>query len=287
MEIMPLVERFARRALAAQGVRSRWIDTSIARLHAYDAKGPGRLPTLVVLHGISSSAAPFAPVLTRLRRRSRRVLAPEAPGHGFSHPPAAPLTVEALMEALTELLDRELDEPAVICGNSLGGAVALRYALTRPERVRGLVLTSPAGASMEPEELADLMARFRMRSRADGEAFLERLYGRRTWFAPLLARDVVRQFAREPIVALTGAVRPDHGFTPEELAGLKMPILMVWGRGDQLLPASNLAYFRRHLPPHARIEEPEALGHCPHLDAPGRLADIITRFAEGLGPLGP
>ncbi|HSN97017.1 MAG TPA: hypothetical protein VLS89_01930, partial [Candidatus Nanopelagicales bacterium] len=92
MVIIPLVERLTRRALTAQGVRSRWVETSVARLHAYDAKGAGRLPTMVVLHGISSSAAAFAPLLTRLRPRARRVLAPEAPGHGFSDPPAGALT---------------------------------------------------------------------------------------------------------------------------------------------------------------------------------------------------
>jgi pimeloyl-ACP methyl ester carboxylesterase len=282
MGLVPLAERMMRRALHARGVQSRWIETSIARLHTYDAPGTGPLPTIAVLHGISSSAAAFGSVIQRLRRRARRVLAPEAPGHGFSEAPASPLTPESLIQAMRELLDRELDEPAIVCGNSLGGAVALRYALERPDRVRGLVLTSPAGAAMDQAELDTLLSAFKMRSRADARAFLSRLSRRPPWYTPLIAKDVMRQFSRDVVVSLTGAVRPEHGITPEELGALPMPILLVWGRADRLMPASNLAYFRRHLPAHARIEEPEELGHCPHMDAPRVLAERIAAFAEEL-----
>ncbi|MCC6553293.1 MAG: alpha/beta hydrolase [Polyangiaceae bacterium] len=280
MALLPLAERLTRRALTAQGVRSRSIRTAIAPLHVYDAEGDGPLPTVVVLHGINSSGAAFAPLLARLRKRARRVLVPEAPGHGFSGDPTAPLTPDTLSAAMTELLDRELDEPAIVAGNSLGGGVALSYAIARPDRVRALVLTSPAGAAMDEADLADLLSTFKLRSRAEARAFMARLYARPPWFAPLLAGDVKKRFAREVITSFTASVRPEHGFTPAELASLEMPILLLWGRADRLMPPSNLEYFRRHLPPHARIEEPEDLGHCPHLDAPARLAATITSFAE-------
>ena len=282
MGLLPLAERLTRRALNAQGVRSRWVETSIAPLHVYDAKGSGPLPTVVVLHGISSSGAAFAPLLARLRKRARRVLVPEAPGHGFSGAPTAPLTPDTLFAAMTELLDRELDEPAFVAGNSLGGGVALSYAIARPDRVRGLFLTSPAGATMDEAELAELLSAFKLRSHADGLAFMARLYARPPWFAPLFAGDVVKGFAREVITSFTSSVRPDHGFTPGDLGALCMPIVLLWGRADRLMPPSNLEYFRRHLPAHARIEEPADLGHCPHLDAPALLAAKITAFAEGV-----
>src|SRR5262245_24309983 len=121
MTLLPLVERAARHALNASGLRSRWVETRIARQHVYDAKGKGHLPTVVILHGISSAALPFAAVIQRLRPRVRRVLAPEAPGHGFSSAPKVPLSPQTLYEAMVELLDRELDEPAILAGNSLGG----------------------------------------------------------------------------------------------------------------------------------------------------------------------
>src|SRR5690348_4715930 len=132
MALLPVAERLARRALNARGIESRFVDTRLARHHLYDAKGSGTLPTVVVLHGISSAATPFAPLLRRLLPHFRRVIAPEAPGHGFSGEPRAPLTVDTLFESMTELLDRELAEPAIVFGNSLGGAVAFAYAIERP-----------------------------------------------------------------------------------------------------------------------------------------------------------
>ena len=58
-----------------------------------------------------------------------------------------------------------------------------------------------------------------------------------------------------------------------------MPTLLVWGRAERILPASGLAFFRAHLPPHARIEEPERCGHSPHLDRPAWLARTLVDFA--------
>ncbi|WP_437679200.1 alpha/beta fold hydrolase [Sorangium sp. So ce131] len=280
MGILPLAERVARTALNRAGVQSRWVDTSVCRLHLYDGAGTGPLPTIVLLHGIGSSALPYAPVLQRLRRRARRVIAAEAPGHGWSAAPACAFTPECLSTAMNELLDRELDEPAVVVGNSLGGAVAVSYALSSPDRVRALVLASPAGACMEPTELEQLLGLFKLRSRADARSFFARLYHRVPWFAPLVADDVVRMFSREAILSFTRSARCEHAFTPEQLGSLAMPVLLIWGRSDRLMPSANLAYYRRHLPPHATIEEPEGIGHCPQVDDPRRFADRVAAFAE-------
>ncbi|WP_437550728.1 alpha/beta fold hydrolase [Sorangium sp. So ce367] len=279
MGILPLAERLAKKALNRSGVQSRWVDTSVCRLHLYDAPGTGPLPTVVLLHGIGSSALPYAPVLQRLRGRARRVIAAESPGHGWSAAPASAFTPECLATAMHELLDRELDEPAIVVGNSLGGAVAVSYALSSPDRVRALVLASPAGAGMQQAELAELLAVFNLRSRADAHAFFARLYHRVPWFTPLIAGDVVRTFSRETILSFRRSARCDHAFTPEQLAALSMPILLIWGRSDRLMPSANLEYYRRHLPPHAEIEEPEGIGHCPQVDDPRRFAERIAAFA--------
>lgn len=280
MAILPLAERALRRALNASGLESRWVRTSIANHHLYDARGKGALPPVVVLHGISSAATPFAPVIQRLRPHVRRVIAPEAPGHGFSGEPSQPLTPESLRVTMLELLDREIDEPAIVFGNSLGGGVALNYALDRPERVRGLFLASPAGAEMSGDELARFLTAFDLGSRADARVFIDRLYHRSPWFAPLIASDIQRLFSRDVIRSFTSAVRPGHLFKPEQLAALSMPVHLVWGRSERLMPPQSLAFFRKHLPPHATIEEPEGFGHCAHLDSPAELARKIVEFAR-------
>src|SRR5256885_4081122 len=126
--LLPFAERLGRRALHRRGVESRWVQTPHASLHVYDAKGRGALPTTLLLHGLGSAATPFGPLLSRLRHEVRRVVAPEYPGHGFSER-ATRLTPDTLFEAMSSAFETLDLEPALVVGNSLGGAVALNYAL--------------------------------------------------------------------------------------------------------------------------------------------------------------
>ena len=278
--LLPLAQRLGRGALRLQGLESRMVPTAHADLHLYEAPGRGTLPTAVVLHGFGSAATPFARLILELRRGVRRVLAPDAPGHGFSGVPRERLTPEVLFASIAELLDREIDEPAIVFGSSLGGAMALRYALERPSKVRVLALWSPAGAPMDAAELAALLATFRMRSPADARALLDRLYHRPRWWAPLVARDIQALFERRAMEELTSSASPEQLLTPDRLAALAPPTLLLWGRSERLLPSSSLAFFKQHLPPHAVIQEPEGFGHCPHLERPAELADRVLAFAR-------
>lgn len=278
--VLPLLERVGRAALHHRGLASRHVHTARGVVHAYDGPGGGALPTTAVIHGLGSAAAPFAPVLSRLRRHARRVVAPELPGHGASAAPDAVMTPDELFATMREALDALLPEPAVVCGNSLGGAVALRYAIERPERVRGLVLVSPAGARMADHEWDELSRTFADAATTSALPFTRRLYHRPPWFLPVLAGDVRSLLSRPVVRDLLASVTPDHAATPDELARLSMPVLLVWGRSERLLPASGLAYYREHLPPHAVVEEPHGFGHCPHFDDPSRIARLITDFSR-------
>lgn len=271
-------EAVARWYLRRRGVRSRYVPTSKGRVHVLDAEGQGALPPILLLHGISSSSVPFGPLLLRLRRHSRRVLAPDTPGHGASdRPPDA--DPDTLLAGMVEAFDQISEEPVIVFGNSLGGAAALRLALLRPDRVRGVIACSPGGASMDPATFADFLARFDLRSRADATRFLRSLYGRPPLWLPLIGGEVRRVLARPFLRALIGRLRTEHLFTPEELRALTPPALVLWGRRDTLMMPEMLAFFRAHLAG-AEVEEPEDFGHCPHLDHPGRVAARIVAFAQ-------
>jgi pimeloyl-ACP methyl ester carboxylesterase len=177
-------------------------------------------------------------------------------------------------------LDATVNEPAIVVGNSLGGALAIRYALMNPERVRALVLVSPAGARSSEEEWRALRGAFHVTSRAEARKFLERLYHRPPWFLPLLAHEFPETLARRAVRDLLETASNDDTPAPEALANLQMPILLVWGRSERLLPDTHLDYFCRHLPKHTVVERPHGFGHCPHFDAPRLLARRIVTFAR-------
>jgi pimeloyl-ACP methyl ester carboxylesterase len=146
--------------------------------------------------------------------------------------------------------------------------------------VRALVLVSPAGARLPEHELETVKKRFDVRSRRETLALMKRLYHRPPWFLPLVAGDIQAMMRRPVVRDILAHASPEHGPAPEELAALPMPVLLLWGRSERLLPARSLDYFREALPKHAVIEEPEGKGHCPHFDDPAWVASRILRFAD-------
>lgn len=267
-------------ALNRRGFASRAVPTPAATLHAFDARGRGSLPPMAVLHGIGSAATAFWPTMERIRPHVRRIVAPDLPAHGFSAPPSVRLTPGALFETVATALDGLFDEPVVLVGNSLGGALSLHYAVARPERVLGLVLISPAGARVAEEEWRAVVRSFQIESVAEARQMLDRIYHRMPWYMPAFAPDFRLTMQRPAIRDLLATATLDDLPAPEQLRALSMPILLLWGRSERVLPASSLTYFREHLPTQAVIEEPAGFGHCPHLDDPARLATRIVEFAR-------
>jgi pimeloyl-ACP methyl ester carboxylesterase len=280
--LLPLAQRVGRRVLLRNGADSRWLMTTFGRMHCYDVRGVGELPTVVLLHGLGADATPFGPLMLRLERHARRVITPDHLGHGFSAGRSSELSAESLLGATTQTLDRLLTEPAIVVGNSLGGAVAVRYALQRPEKVRALVLVSPAGAHCNEEEWKELKRVFEMSSRADASAFFRRLHKRPPWFLSLFAHELPAAMASPPVRSFLRDACNETALSPEELGRLSMPVLLVWGEAEGLLPPSHLAYFERHLPRGTVIERPRGFGHSPHIDSPEALAALIVRFGRSL-----
>lgn len=258
------------------GVTTHNVHTPLGSIRAYEARCCGRLPTLVLLHGLAAgTAAQYMPFFLAARGVFRRVVTLDLPGHGGS-PPLPEMNTPALYGAVVAALDELVDEPPIVYGNSLGGAVALHYGLAR--HARGLFLTSPAGTPLPDALLRNLLDRMLVRDDDAAALLLVQLQERPPAWARLIARDVRARFSQPHIRALVSSVRNEDGFTPEALRRLDAPTLLVWGLADHILPPEMFAYWKAHLP--ATIERPVGVGHVPHVEAPVWTWRRLVRFAE-------
>jgi pimeloyl-ACP methyl ester carboxylesterase len=266
-------------ALRLQGARSVFVGRRGRRIHLVDIPGDGGLPPIVMLHGISACGADYAPLFSRLRGVTSRIIAPDLPGHGLSSAPSDLDTVHDLLGDVAHAVDSVVDAPAIVFGNSLGGLAAIRYALMHPHRTAGLFLVSPAGASSTPRQLGALLDALRVDRHADAEAFVRRVIPTAGWTTPLLAVGVRARLGRPAVRTLIERARIETLLDPQDLAALRMPIRLVWGAQDHLLPVAHRDFFIRHLPRHARVDTPAAFGHAPFLDHPDEVARLVRRFA--------
>ncbi len=282
-------ERLTLARLRPSGARSQWIKTSITPLHSIalpgGAGGVGR-PPLVLVHGLGSSAASYGALAALAAPAFKAVVAPSAPSHGMS--PAHPCVNEpdALFEVWREALDALSEaEPVALLGTSLGGAVALRYALERPARVRALVLCSPAGPQMTPAQIAEVRENFRMGSLGDGARFLSLLFERPPPLTPLLGLAVRATLRAEPVQALLSHLTPSLGLSRAQLSSLQVPTLLFWGGAERVLPAGLLDVYREALPPSlATIVEPPRFSHSPQLERPRELLERTLAWLDALRP---
>ena len=255
---------------------------------AVDDAGDG--PALVCLHAIGHGAADFARLRDRLAPRWR-VLAPDWPGQGRSAADREPPSAARYAALLDGLLDACGVGRAVILGNSIGGAAALRYAATRPERVTALVLENPGGLDRTDDPVARTVIRAMVAFFAAGARGA-------SWFPAAFAAyyRLVLQRApaaahRRSIVASAREIAPllrDAwiGFGQPEadlrhlVPAIRCPVLVAWAARDRFIQLRRCRPALRTLAG-ARLETFPA-GHAPHLETPDAFEAALERFLEPL-----
>ena len=266
-------------AYRALGFRSRVLRAGQHNVHLYDRAGQGKGPPVLLIHGMGGNAAGFLPVVRAVLRASRRVVAVELPGHGRAllAQGQAPASMLECAQAVGLALS-ELGEPAVLIGSSLGGALSLYTAAALPAQVRGVVGLNPAGAPLLGAERQQVLDAFRGGGAEAGLAMNRRLYRKPPKLSWLFARDFGRHLGSAPVQQFVTELQQDvPGIDPEVLASLQQPVLILWGEDDKLLPASSVAWFRKHLK-NGSVELVPGAGHLPMVESSAPVAARIVRF---------
>ncbi len=260
---------------------------------AFDDRGSG--PPIVCLHAIGHGASDFRALGTALAAR-HRVIAVDWPDHGNSSDDPHPASAERYANVLDGLLDALGVEQPVLLGNSIGGAAAIRYAGSHPDRVRALVLENPGGldpgTGVAPVAIG-AMTRF-FRAGARGARWFPAAYGAYYRRMVLPRPDAAAQ--RDRIIAAgPGHARvladawTSFGTPAADLRALApriaCPVLFAWATRDRLVQLGRcrpaIAAF-----PNARVETFPA-GHAAHLEAPAAFLTSLTRFLDALPAAAP
>lgn len=248
------------------------------------AKAAGEGETIVLLHGFGGTHAAWTPIMDQLSKAAS-VLAYDLPGHGgsFAWPDAGSAKVAA-QAVLGDLAERGITQ-AHLVGHSMGGAVAALMAILEAPRVASLTLLSPGGFG--PDINHRLLTRYA--SAADEASLrpcMEAMYG---WMSPIADDSVAQALAAragegrsELLMKMSTGLARDgkQGQLPRErLEQLTMPVSVVWGELDNVLPVRQT----RGLPSQFGVHLFPDLGHMLPQEAPDEMSAIIRRTA-GLRP---
>lgn len=265
-------------------------ETPVGRISVMEA---GSGDPVLCLPGLGGTKASFIPTVAALAP-GRRVIAVDLPGFGDSHKPLTGRYDAAwFADAVTGLLDELGLERADMIGNSMGGRVAIELGLSAPERVRKLVMLSPAMAWLRRDRnIARLLSlplprlgMFQPTPRAIVEPIVRRIVpgGSSGWVAAGVDEFLRAYCTTGGRFAFYEAARRiyldepdgDDGFW-KRLEAMEPESMFVWGRHDTLVPIGFMKHVERALPS-ARHVELEC-GHVPQLEAPGPTHAAIESF---------
>jgi len=246
----------------------------------YQRAGEGGIP-LVFLHGFGGDLNGWMfnqPVLAD----GRATLALDLPGHGGSSKDVGDGSVDLLADVVVGALDGLEVSRAHLVGHSLGGAIAATVAAKHPEKVAALTLIASAG--LGPEINIGFIDGFIAASgRKDLLPVLQTLFAD----PALVTRDMVNEtlkFKRldgvdQALRTIAQAAFPGGKQAPQlrdRLGGLAMPVQLIVGADDQVIPASHAA----GLPGNVKVHAMPAAGHVPQMEKAGDINKLI-------GSLGP
>lgn len=271
----------------------RTLTVAGVKVFFYDSGQPSK-QNFMLLHGLGDEADSWRKVFGLLAGQGR-VIVPDLPGFGRSGHPKRAYRLDFFSDTVSGLMDALQIPQAVVVGNSMGGAVALRVALRRPDLVTRLVLVDgpPVRTKINQAQLMFLLP-FRGEQMytafrgsqdaaynslkpyyanlealpAEDQAFLRERVWDRVW-----SDDQRRAyFSTYRWMALEGLLGNPR---PSELGSIKAPTRIVWGERDFVIPLESGKLLQSWIPGSTLHVIPGA-GHLPQQELPNELVRLIA-----------
>ena len=271
-----------------------------SRIH-YRDEGDINKPAIILLHGFNGSLFNFERMVPFLSSEFR-LISIDLPGFGLTGPvPSNDYSTKNSIKIITDLTEILGVDKFSLAGNSMGGGVAWRYALTHPEKIESLILLASSG--IYTEEQREQIKKNESETplvwkimRSNFASFFLSYYtpkffaiqGLRSsvFDANLATRELSDQFhdlvllegSREAILSRFSSFSYQNE-SPEILNEITVPTLIIHGEEDNIIPVNSSKNLASNIPNTKLIIYPE-IGHLPMYEAPKRVARDIETFVS-------
>lgn len=229
------------------GIESRWVRVGGINTH-YVVAGEGS--PLILLHGGANDWSDWKSNIGSLSQ-CYRVYAPDLVGYGLSDRPEVDYSMDYFVDFLSNFTQALELKRASLAGYSLGGGIALGFALRFPSRVEKLVLVDSTGLGKDISPL-----------------------GR---FVGILGTVIGRLRGQRPPPSLSGT---ECVTFLDRLPEVRTATLLVWGEKDIYLPVA-CAYLAHNLLPNSRLHVFPRSGHAPHKQKSEEFNRLVLDFLGG------
>jgi pimeloyl-ACP methyl ester carboxylesterase len=244
---------------------------------AYYEAGKGQ--PVILIHGLGADSRHWAANIDALAE-NYRVIALDQIGYGQSDKPLMRYSVANFSDYLLGFFDAVKIPKASLVGNSLGGWVALDFAIRHPDRVDKLVLVDAAGlrptTALKIPEGGPKTA-----TPSNARWFFNLMEANKEWATTDLGPDAFERHVRNgdsyTVASSVAEMATGRDFEDGKLGQVHAPTLIVWGRDDLLIPLAMGQAFHQHIAG-AQMVVLEGTGHIPMLAKPAEFNDTVKKF---------
>lgn len=278
---MSIFDSITRLKLLVNGAHSKFANLNGNRIHYYVA-GSGE--PLVLVHGLASRGDDWSALISQFTRAGYRVYAIDLLGYGQSDRPAtSTYSIAEQATVVQAFLDSQHLDHASLAGWSMGGWVAMRVAANQPQRIDRLMLYDAAGYRFVPTFDAAI---FSPKTPRELNTLYAQLMPHPPRMPDFIARDILRRMqgrgwvVQRSVASMETAVDVMDG----KLSALHMPVLIVFGSDDSLIPPAVGRTMHTEIP-QSVLELYDGCGHLAPSLCSDRVGPRSIEFLKAQPPM--
>ena len=260
---MPICQSFKEDKIIIKGLETN-----------YKTAGTGEI--ILILHGWGGSSDSWIKVMEVLSDKNCQVIVPDLPGFGKSQQPTVPWKRDDYLIWLLNFLESQKLTSFILISHSFGGSISIKLAAKYPEKIKKLILCSPAGIKQKPDPKAKIIyAAAKIGDFLLSSKHLSKIrnHAKDGLYFLLRRKDYVK--AKGPMrQTFINVLNED---LTDEISKIKTDTLIVWGSKDEAISLKNAFVFKENIAG-SKLEILKNVGHSPQLEVPEELSAIIYKF---------